>query len=239
LAPTYPCELNFCQFRFCSKSHLDSHKLTHNQDNLNVNSLFHKGLDIFDTLSKSDIHAYLWKCTFNNCGLEFASKDLLVKHIHSSHHNLIICDDKNCGALMIEISSNLYLQKKEHLCLICKKQFTRNGSVKRHMMIHTNEKPFECTIPGCDQKFNQKCNLISHLNLFHKGGAIKKKKTNQDEVCDQKVSFPEIKNELNFSNSGCCLNTDQFFNFHFYFLKIEENLKQKYPLLTIMKNKFI
>ena len=35
-------------------------------------------------------------------------------------------------------------RKRGHECDVCEKRFTQSSSLKAHMRIHTNEKPYEC-----------------------------------------------------------------------------------------------
>ncbi len=48
-----------------------------------------------------------------------------------------------------------------HICLVCGRTFSRRWHLKRHSIIHTGEKPFQC--PACDRGFNVKENLKSHM----------------------------------------------------------------------------
>ncbi|QEU58321.1 hypothetical protein KDRO_A03360 [Kluyveromyces lactis] len=54
---------------------------------------------------------------------------------------------------------------KADICAQCGKQFTRPSALRTHMLVHSGDKPFECTWEGCNKKFNVKSNLIRHLKL--------------------------------------------------------------------------
>ncbi|KAJ0032859.1 hypothetical protein NQD34_002940 [Periophthalmus magnuspinnatus] len=51
--------------------------------------------------------------------------------------------------------------KIKHECPICQKKLGRKQELKRHMLLHTGEKPFSC--PVCEKRFIQKSNLKSHI----------------------------------------------------------------------------
>ena len=53
----------------------------------------------------------------------------------------------------------------QYACPICCKIFRKATLVRRHMFIHTGEKPFSCTI--CNYKTNQRGNLQLHLKKKH------------------------------------------------------------------------
>jgi uncharacterized Zn-finger protein len=42
------------------------------------------------------------------------------------------------------------------------KSFSRNADLCRHCRIHTNERPYECVVEGCNKRFTQKSALTVH-----------------------------------------------------------------------------
>ena len=56
-------------------------------------------------------------------------------------------------------------KRTQHECDVCEKRFTRSGSLKVHMRIHTNERPYECDV--CDKAFRQLAHLQSHMRTQH------------------------------------------------------------------------
>src|SRR6218665_1984153 len=90
----------------------------------------------------------------NTCNKSFKTKDSLAWHSESH---------------------TTEEQRKGIICNICKRKFRKPSLFKKHMLIHTGEKPFKCTL--CDKQFCQKIGLQSHMNT-HNG-----KKRLAEEPC--------------------------------------------------------
>lgn len=56
--------------------------------------------------------------------------------------------------------------KPLHICAFCGKAFLYMSKYRRHLKIHTGEKPFACLI--CNKEFSQKANLKTHMSTHYK-----------------------------------------------------------------------
>ncbi|BFZ58512.1 hypothetical protein PYCC9005_005575 [Savitreella phatthalungensis] len=53
--------------------------------------------------------------------------------------------------------------RDRYVCEQCFKPFSRPSSLKIHLHSHTGERPFSCTVAGCDKSFSVRSNLRRHL----------------------------------------------------------------------------
>jgi hypothetical protein len=60
--------------------------------------------------------------------------------------------------------------KKTYSCLAsnCGKVFKFKSEIKRHIIIHSKERPFECTFPGCKKTFKRTDALGNHIKLHER-----------------------------------------------------------------------
>ncbi|KIP08593.1 hypothetical protein PHLGIDRAFT_372682 [Phlebiopsis gigantea 11061_1 CR5-6] len=56
-----------------------------------------------------------------------------------------------------------------YACNVCTRAFRRPSSLRAHMITHTGEKPYPCTVSGCDKRFTTKSNLKRHCSIHGYG----------------------------------------------------------------------
>lgn len=58
-------------------------------------------------------------------------------------------------------ASQVFLYTRLKSCDYCRKCFYSQSDLKKHVRIHTGEKPYIC--PNCGKGFNQRSNLNTHM----------------------------------------------------------------------------
>ncbi|ELK35301.1 Zinc finger protein 740 [Myotis davidii] len=97
------------------------------------------------------------------------SKKTVKKAGNGVIHKLVVVVEQN-GSFQVKIPKNF-------VCEHCFGAFRSSYHLKRHILIHTGEKPFECDV--CDMRFIQKYHLERHKRV-HSG-----EKPYQCERCHQ------------------------------------------------------
>ncbi|KXJ09713.1 zinc finger and BTB domain-containing protein 17 [Exaiptasia diaphana] len=90
------------------------------------------------------------QCRF--CEENFPTKSDLRKHV-------LICEKKEAKVKAKEVTL--------HVCDQCSKDFASPYNLKRHLLTHTDEKPFQCEV--CARQFKEKSSLSKHMKRKHTG----------------------------------------------------------------------
>lgn len=80
-------------------------------------------------------------CPHRECRKQLKNRDSLRKHV------LLVHGPRN------------------HVCAECGKAFAEKSKLKRHFMVHTGERPFQCTFKGCGKRFSLAYNLRTHVRV--------------------------------------------------------------------------
>jgi len=100
-----------------------------------------------------------------SCG-QVRLKNHQCQEKESQNTNCPVCHKEMSGkSLKAHLQYHRKKQVSSYLCQFCNKSFTTETSLKRHILIHENLKPFTC--PVCEKSFRQKCSLIAHERVHN------------------------------------------------------------------------
>ncbi|XP_068751833.1 zinc finger protein 883-like [Montipora capricornis] len=177
----HPCPL--CGKPFTERAALDQHQLeVHTEDSAKAFQCIFCQVE-FGTKYQLEVHLRLhqgqtpYLCP--HCPRSFHRSDLLQKHLKAHRvdqpHTCHFCG----GVYRKKIYLYQHLQRRHpektrHQCNLCKKTFADSTDLKRHLRIHSNQRPFQCNV--CHKRFRQKGQLKVHLRSHTR---------DKPYVCDQ------------------------------------------------------
>uniref|UniRef100_A0A336KRD6 CSON013292 protein n=1 Tax=Culicoides sonorensis TaxID=179676 RepID=A0A336KRD6_CULSO len=102
----------------------------------------------------------------DQCGYATKSKYDLKKHVVAIHSIIIKEKCEICGLEVKYLKKHMRVHAEapslDFKCDICHVRFSHSHKLKRHMLVHSEEKPFVCTT--CGKSFKRKINLDDHMS---------------------------------------------------------------------------
>ncbi|XP_061175186.1 zinc finger protein 845-like [Saccostrea echinata] len=169
---------DFCGNTFNTKSNLNTHvRLKHSTVRPFECNICNKKYALRTLLNQ---HVRFQHCnerpvSCNICGKGFRTKSQLQKHSYSHRENTIDCEAcehkswtmEGYKIHLVATHPELAMEKKIHhyTCQYCNRKFAVLHQYKRHLAIHTGQKPHKCN--HCDYACSSLGTLNSHIKRVH------------------------------------------------------------------------
>lgn len=104
--------------------------------------------------------------------------------LHQTLKSYLSLQCKICGkkyATRTRVKNHESSHVKKATCEVCGKQFVHKHSLERHSIVHTGEKPYQCSI--CGLRVSQSSALKRHMDKVHPGGIAGKPRSTKARKC--------------------------------------------------------
>jgi len=205
----FNCEI--CSAQFTQKGNLTKHI---NTVHLNLKPFQCDECD-YSCARGSDLKTHVdsvhkkirFHCSFDGCDKSFSATSTLSKHLKLHEGQVNLCDQ-------------------------CGKTFTTKAHLNVHKkQVHSDSRPFQCTIDGCDKAFKVKHNLTAHLKQVHGP------KQHQCLICLKSFSthhyltthIASIHDEIRHQCNKCTKS-------YSHMNKLQQHIKTQHPQTTEIKS---
>lgn len=157
----------YCGKTFKRQPHLDCHILSHTGEKKYQCKECGKSFKAKRTLLGHEMThsgSQPYECT--DCGIKFTLKSSLLKH-QASHANEGIrfpcpkCDKDFSSKVTLTIHDKaVHLKIKQYVCETCGAAFAYQSHLRKHQMVHRDERPFKCS--HCERWFR-----LSYSRMLH------------------------------------------------------------------------
>ena len=119
------------------------------------------------------IHLNLKPFQCDECDYSCGRNATLKEHVDSVHKKIRFrCSFDGCDksfSLKSHLNQHLKLHEGHvNLCDLCGKSFTTKHNLNKHKkQVHSDPRPFQCSIDGCDKSFKFKNTLTAHAKQVH------------------------------------------------------------------------
>ena len=173
-----------CKFRADSEEGLEEHLVTEHKDRSDCK--FCKLCNRYVKCNEVPLEKHMEECQGRvpfrcpECSKEFQYESSLKCHVVSHYPDkpkLFGCDQcdykSNYKANLKKHIRHIHEQKKERdiKCLECDKMFYTDENMRRHLKLHSEDRPFKCEEKNCEKAFKTLNGLKFHI-LSHTGESL-------------------------------------------------------------------